>query len=310
MPAKRIIIGQRLSSAMHYKYVLWADVPAGNQLAYRNPTATSHYENISPTELQALRDGQVVERAGVCKASAGTTMATIQGTLEGYWTAFQNEITNEAPWADYGRYWSNVPAWNASTGVPWRWPTIDDNTAATFFTLTPVSAYAANKFHFVLFNNAPIATSQGLVVRIALVVILPGVTAVTGAAPSVWTLRRRENPTTAPSGAGVVVPSAADSAHVLPTQIGCWSAPGTAPAGGTLVPFIEFVPQADEQKVSTLDAPTVSALFSQSGGQVIYSAGNIVGSRALTIRPNQTLEVQQSATAGTGNCRVLCVFTL
>ena len=309
MPAKRIIIGKRLSTtAMSYEYILWVDVPAGNQLAYRNPAAVSAYENVTPAELQALRDGTVAERSGAYKASLGTPLATMQTTLEGHWTSFQNDVTAEIPWSEYGRYWSNVPAWNATTGVPWYWPQDADQSIPTFFALTPQSAFGANKFHFVLFNNAPVATSQGLILKVHLVVILPFTTAVTGVVPSIWTLRRRENPSTAPAG-GVVTPARADSGSLLPSQITCHNAPATSPAGGTLDIFNEFVPQADEQKLSTLDAPTITA-GRNFGGQMIYNAAELLGTRPITLRPNQTLEVQQSATAGTGNCRVFCVFTI
>ena len=310
MPAKRIIIGKRLSTlSMSYEYILWADVPAGNQLAYRNPAAVSAYENATAAELQAIRDGQVTEKAESFKASLGTSLATMQAVLEAKWTALQNSITAETPWDEYGRYWSNVPAWNATTGVPWYWPQDADPSIPSFSAFTALSAYAANKFHFVLFNNAPVATSQALILKVHLVAILPGTTVVTGVVPSVWTLRRRENLSTAPAG-GIVTPVSADSAHALPAQVTCHNAPTTSPTGGTLVPFLDFIPQADEQKLSTLDAPTVSALFSHCGGQVVYHAKDLGTVRPITIRPNQTLEVQQSATAGTGNCRVLCVFTV
>ena len=71
----------------------------------------------------------------------------------------------------------------------------------------------------------------------------------------------------------------------------------------------EFVPQADEAKLTTLDAPT-SAAVGTWGGVVVYRAADSPGLRPLTIWAGETLEVQQSATAGTGNARVLCLFTV
>jgi hypothetical protein len=227
--------------------------------------------------------------------------------LQSFWAAFQAEVSAETPWVEYGSFWSNVPAWNASPGVPWR-SIEEENGLPTFFALTSASALAANKFHLVLFNNAAGATSQAMVVKIRLVVMLPGQGGVTGVAPSVFTLRRRESPSTAPAGGGLTV-SASDSAQTLPTTITVHNAPTTAPAGGTLVLFNEFVPQADEQKLTTLDAPTMSSVLPW-GGIVVYRHGDTPGLKPITIRPNQTLEVQQSATSGTGNCRVLCVFTV
>lgn len=305
MPAKRIIICDK-TSAGAYRYVLWADVPAGNQTAYRSPTKASAYENITAAELQAIRDGLVAERVG-SYSSPGESVTAMQTNLQSFWTAFQSEITAETLWAEYGRFWSNVPAWNASPGVPMLLPDGEIG-LPTFFALTPVSVFGASKFHFVLFNNAAGATSQGLIVKVRMVVVLPGLAAVTGVAPSVWTLRRRESPTTAPAG-GVIAVASADSAHVLPGTITIHNAPTTAPLGGAAIVFNEFVPQADEQKLSTLDAPSFAAA-SPWGGVMVYRHGDMPGMRPIALRPNQCLEVQQSGTAGTGNCRVLCAFTV
>ena len=307
MPAKRVILLERdTTGAMRYGYVLWADVPAGNQLAYRNPSATSRHPNVTPAELQAIRDGLVVERSGMYKAASGTPLATMQTNLESQWQAFQSEVTAETKWAEHGRFWDGA-AWQASAGVPAA--RMSDGTAVgtpTYVALTPVSAYGANKFQFVLFNGISTTLGQGLVLRVRTVVILPGLVAVTGAAPSAWVLRRREGLTTAPAG-GTVTIVAADTAQPLPAGPSAHQAPTTAPAGGTVSVFTEFVPQADEQKVSTLDAPTMSGLY---GGQVVYDAAVVPRGQPITIRAGQALEVQQSAAAGTGNCRVLCVFTV
>lgn len=310
MPTKRIIITAKTPGPkVGFGYVLRADVPAANQPAYKDPSAVSAYKNCSAAELQDIRNGLVAERGGTILAAAGTPLATIQTSLEGYWTTFQNEVTAETVWGEYGRYWSNAPAWNASPGIPTLAGSVDEDLGIpTFFALTGVSAYAANKFQFTLYNGAG-STAAGLLLKIRLLVILSGVAAVTGAAPSVWSLRRRENPTTTPAGGTITVVST-DSAMALPAGISAHNAPTTSPAGGTTSTFVEFVPQADEQKLSTLDAPTALNVLNDFGGQIIYRAAFIPGCQPLTIRQGQTLEVQQSGTAGTGNCRVLCVFTV
>lgn len=310
MPAKRVILlGRTHPTAAFYRYVLWADVPSGNQIAYRNPSATSEYENATPAELQAIRDGLVAERVGQYQKDSAT-LATIQTALEAEQTSFQTEVTNQASWADYGRYWDGT-AWQVSPGVPMVAAKENGNGCSpSFIALTPVSAFGANKFHLVLHNSMPATVGQSLVVKVCLVVVLPGLAAVTGAAPSAFTLRRRSAPSTAPSGSGSFSVAPTDSAYPLPTAIVAYNAPGTAPSGGTTAVFNEFVPQADEQKLTTADAPTLAALFSGWGGQVVYKCSDIPHARPLAIRAGETLEVQQSATAGTGNCRILCLFTV
>lgn len=309
MPAKRAILLERTTpGASHYRYVLWADVPAANQIAYRNPAATSAFGNATPAELQAIRDGLVVERVGNYKHDSAA-IGTIQTWLEGQWTSFQADITAQSLWTDFGRYWDGA-AWQVSPGIPMASAKEVPEGIPSYLALTPVSAFAANKFHFVLHNGASITLGQSFVVKIRLVAILPGLSAVTGAAPSVWTLRRRQALTTPPSGTGGIVIASMDSAFVSPSIITNWNAPSVSPAGGTLVTINEFVPQADEQKMTTADAPTLGAMFSNWGGQVIYRSADAYPARPLTLRAGETLEVQQSATAGTGNARVLCLFTM
>lgn len=304
MPAKRVIIGNRTATG-GYNYVLWADVPAGNQIAYRDPNKRACHANATPAELQAIRDGLVAEKIGTY-SSPNDSLATMQTNLQSFWTAFQAEVTAEALWTEYGRFWDGT-SWIASPGVPWVIPDIE-NGLPTFIALSPVSAFAANKFHLVIFNNAAMATSQSLLVKIRMIVVLPGQAAVTGVASSVFTLRRRESPTTAPAG-GTFSASLMDSAHTLPSTITLHNGPTTAPAGGTTHIFNEFIPQADEQKLSTLDAASMMGLF-QWGGLTIYKASDVPSARPIVLRANQTLEVQQSATAGAGNCRILCLFTV
>ena len=311
MPSKRIIILNRLRpEAPHYRYVLWADVPAANQVAYRNPAASSAYENATPAELQALREGLVAETSGNI-VSDNDSLATMETKLQSLWSSFQAELTAQPNWSDYGRYWdSSGSVWVASAGVPLIASREAPEGMPTFRALTPVSAFAPLKWHFVLHNGNSTTLGQASVVKVRLIAVLPGFTAVTGVAPSAWSLVRRIGPTTPPSGTGGVTPVTHDSAQALPAGITAWNAPSVPPVGGTVSSFLSFVPQSDEQKLTTLDAPTIGPLLSGCGGQVIYRASDTYPAKPLVVRAGETLEVQQSATGGTGNCQILCVFTV
>jgi len=312
MPAKRVIILDRDSTgAAAYRAVLWADVPAGNQIAYANPSATSVYLNISSTELQAIRNGLVAEREELYVPSSGSpTLNDAQTYFQTAWTAFQALITAETGWADYGRYWNSSSVWNASPGIPSinTKPSVEG--LPSFVAITPVTAFAANRFHLVLFNGASSVVSQSTIVKIRLIAVLPSTTVVTGVLSSAWTINRRTGLTTNPSGTGSVTVGHYDSAQTLPSGIGVWAVPQTAPAGGTTTEFGSFVPQSDELKLTTADAATLATVFSSFGGQVVYNSRLLNPTIPLTIRPGQTLEVQQGATAGTGNVRIMCVFTV
>lgn len=309
MPAKRIIILERDEFNQQYRAVLWADVPVPNQIAYSDPLANSEVVNITPPELQAIRDGQVAEKVVTWQPSGVFSLALAQSVFEGRWNQFQADISASTNWVDFGRFWNNSGVWQASTGVPLANLKYIPEGQPTFIGCTPVSAFAVNKFHFVLFNNAPIATSGGLVVRIRKIVVQPGIPAVVGAAPSPFTLVRRTGLTTPPSGAGSMVATLLDTAQAIPLGIGMWNAPAVSPSGGTTMLFNEFMPQADELKLSTLDAPTMASIQS-FGGVTIYDANDLRPCCPLIVRPGQTLEVQQGATAGLGNCRIWCAFTI
>ena len=308
MPAKSCIALSRPKADMA-RFVLWADVPAGNQAAYVDPGATSAYENITPAELQAIRDGLVAEKVFEWLPSSGPlTWAAAAAAAVTEQAEWQAEVTAVAPWVDYGRFW-NGSTWSATTGVPMAGVKESAEGLPTFIVQTGVSAYAANKFHLVLYNGVATATGQSLVVKIRRLVWQPVPTVATGVLSGPWTAGRREGLTTAPAGTGGLTPTLMDSAQALPTGISAWGTPGTLPAGGTVRPVIAFVPQGDEIKVSTLDAPGRAAL-ADFGGVTVYDAGALRSCRPLVIRPGQTFEVQQDGTAGTGNGRLICVFTV
>jgi hypothetical protein len=172
----------------------------------------------------------------------------------------------------------------------------------TFIALTGISSFAASAFHFVLFNNNATA-----IVKVMLVVFLPTTTVRTGAMSGDWTLRHRRAPTTAPSGAAVTIESL-DSGDTLPTSITAHNKPTTSPAGGTTHTFNILKPQPDEIKLTTLDAPGMMALF-PFGGLTIFSAQALWPGKGIVLRQDQDLELQQDGTAGTGEGRILCIFT-
>lgn len=174
----------------------------------------------------------------------------------------------------------------------------------SFRVITPLSAFAASKFHLVLHNDG----AAGRILRLQLLVLLNDTAAVVGALSGIWTLRRRVGPTTPPSGAGGIAPIADDPVDAISAGIGAWNAPGTPPAGGVLETLHLFYPQPDEIKLTTIDAPTQEAGY-EFGGRIIYDAARIRDAKPITIRGSQTLEVQQDATAGLGNVRVLAHFT-
>ena len=310
MPAKRAIILDFDKPSQSYRAVLWADVPAGNQIAYANPNAQSLYPNITPAELQSIRDGAVTEKiVSYQQPSGAMNLGNAQSWIQSQWSDFQSDVTAEVSWAQFGAYLDSGGAWQATTGVPMAKLKDNGNDVPSFLAITGTSAFGSNKLHFVLYNGAASATSQGLIVRVRMVIVQPVSTAVTGANSSDWTLRRRQGTTTPPSGTGGVTVAPMDSGQALPTTITAWNAPQVAPSGGTLTTFNTFLPSADEQALSTLNQPGMAALTGWAG-QVVYKAADCRQTKPITLRPGEALEVLQGATAGTGNARVLVVFTV
>src|SRR3990167_2287021 len=298
--ATRII--QLGRSGDHISFALWASVPSGQEPRYRSRSSRSAYLGISATDLSALQNGIVAETVGQMSI-VGLSQAQIDAALQSLWQQYQTRITDGAEWAEYGRLWDGT-TWTA--GGPALVPPLTeqaDEDLPTFFALSPSSGFAANRFHLVLWN----ATTFYLV-RVRFLVLLPQQSAVTGVASSAWTLRRRRTPTTVPAG-GLITPISADSMIMLPPGLTIHAIPTTAPGGGTAQDILTFVPQADEQKLSPLDGPTFASL-QPFGGMALWSAASMKPAVPLVIRPQETLEVQQSATAGTGNVKLFMVFSV
>lgn len=305
MPAKRIIITDRTHD--RFGYILRADVPSGNQPAFRNSQAVCSFRNATSAELQEVRDGLVAEKSG--RLDFDAPIANVQSYLESRWTEWQAEVTAQTTWAEDGRSW-NGTSWAAPAGIPMA--SVEDTAPlglAAFDALTGTLAFTANRIQFALYNGVSATTSLGLAIRVRSLVHFSGRTAVTGVAPGVWTVRRRTGTTAIPAGTGGITPVSHDSTDVLFGGLTCWSNPQTAPAGGTLETLRQYLPQADEQKLTTADMPSMLAL-TPWGGQVIYAAANEPRAKPWTLRPGQCLEVVQDATAGTGGGQILCTFTV
>lgn len=298
MPSKRIAILDKTPT--HWNYILWADVPSGQEIKYQSPLNTSRYQGATPTDILALRNGTVVERFSQLPGSL--SLAAAEAAMQDAWTAFSSAITAGAEYMDYGTWW-NGTTW--TSGGPSTLVSITAKSTPvlpTWLVVTPVTGLAANKFQLVLFNNTTVYNCL-----MHLIVLKPETTVVTGAIGSNWNLRRRVSPTTNPAG-GTITPLPHDSSLVLPTGISLHIAPTTAPAGGTaqdLLPF--FMPVADELLVNTLNPPGFAACQPLCGVQ-IWNSSLLNPSVPLVIRPQQTLEVQQTTTAGTGNCRLFAMF--
>lgn len=175
-------------------------------------------------------------------------------------------------------------------------------TEKTFSAITPLSAFDANKFHLVLYNNSD------ELVKVRRIIIIPDATAVTGAMSGVWSLQKRIAPTTAPVG-GLITPTPHDELDTI-THITLHNAPTTPPAGGIVKVINRFFPQPDEIKLSTLDASSMMGL-TEGAGLCIYDARlGGEGVKPIILRKNETLEIQQDATGGTGNCRIYVLFTV
>lgn len=177
----------------------------------------------------------------------------------------------------------------------------------TYWALTGALTGTASRFQFVLYTNNATA-----IVHVRKVVVLYHSSAlVTGAFSGPWTQRLRTGLTTAPSGTGGLTISNFDSNDTLPSSITSFSNPSTVQAGGTTKDFSLFLPQPDEVKLSTLDAPTMTGLNEYAGLTIFDFSSLGPNAKPLTLRQNQCYEIQQDATAGTIQpLRILCIFSV
>lgn len=173
----------------------------------------------------------------------------------------------------------------------------------TFWALTGALVATASRLQLVLYNN----NATALVAVKKVVMLYPSSAPVTGVFSGLWTQRIRVGPTVDPAGNTISIFSF-DSADTLPSSITAHVAPTTTPSGGTTKDLHLFLPQPDEVKLSTLDAPT---LFSgQSFGGVTLWDHQELGpnSKTITLRQDQSYEIVQDAVAGTLQALRLLVF--
>lgn len=178
----------------------------------------------------------------------------------------------------------------------------------TYWALTGALTFTASRFQFVLYNNS----SLGAIVQVRKVVFLysSAVAVTTPVVSGPWSQRIRTAPTTDPSGAGSLTIQTMDSADTLPANITAFSSPGTPQAGGTAKDLSTFIPQPDEVKLTTLDAPTMASMNEYSGITLYDFSSLGPNAKPITLRQDQCYEIQQDATAGTGAAyRILCIFT-
>lgn len=177
----------------------------------------------------------------------------------------------------------------------------------TFWTITGSLTSTASRFQFVLYNNNATA-----VVRVKRLSMMP-VSATTVTTPvfsGPWTLRVRTGPTTDPTGTGTLTVVPFDSADSLPSSITAFSTPGTAPAGGTALEYMTFLPPPAQLIGTSTTVNATTNAFTSRGALILYESYAHDFSKPLTLRQDQCLEVQQDATAGTLTVyRIHCVFT-
>lgn len=180
----------------------------------------------------------------------------------------------------------------------------------TYWYTGPELALAASRYHFILGNLSNGSPNPYLVVRILHLGLKPVSTAANTSLGGYWTLRKRLAPTTAPGSLSESYYSL-DSQDTPPSsdvQIG--ANPATSPAGGTLIPYDDLIPvDGEEIHAGTLDLPGAS-LVRPFGGRALFSWKDIFPGKPIVIRSNEYLELQQGATAGTGNVIINCLFTI
>jgi len=172
----------------------------------------------------------------------------------------------------------------------------------TYFLLTGESAMAASKLHVVAFN----AAGSSIVVRVRMIVCKPTAGVVTGAISTALTLYRRAL-TNTPVGSGSSA-VATDTADATLSAFNVLIALTTNPTGSASTAYTNFIPQPDEVKLSTLDAPTMASM-QDFGGVVIYDHARLKGTKPITLRAAQSLEISQTGSAGVGNLQFLFVVT-
>lgn len=114
--ARKIIILDRVGmpSDRAFRVAFWLDVVAARRSFYANANATSAVVGATQAELDALKNGSVVERVEAILRPAGTSQAAMQTTLEARHAQYQQELTDRNPWERYGTSWDGT-TWTSVT---------------------------------------------------------------------------------------------------------------------------------------------------------------------------------------------------
>jgi hypothetical protein len=112
VPSKLVIVLES-PRANSYRYVLWADVPAARQSMYAQVGKVSAWKNASTADNAALAAGSVVESVDQFDVAPGTTLASVQATLQAAQVAYQASITAANPWNRYGTFFDGT-SWTAA----------------------------------------------------------------------------------------------------------------------------------------------------------------------------------------------------
>lgn len=118
--ARKIIILEKLDSPPglnHYRYALWADVPAARQPYYANTSTDPNVvvtavKDATAGEIAAIKAGQIAERVAEQQWATGVSLVSIQGQLITAFNDFQAEVTAYNPWLRLGTFWDGT-SWTA-----------------------------------------------------------------------------------------------------------------------------------------------------------------------------------------------------
>lgn len=103
----KIIILERINepSDFSFRFAMYAVAPASRESKYADATKTSAVATIDPADLQAIKEGKIIESIETAEFVAGTPIKTIQDELIKRQEAFQAKVDATNPWKYYGTAW-------------------------------------------------------------------------------------------------------------------------------------------------------------------------------------------------------------
>jgi len=108
--ATRIVILEKIE-AQRWRYVMWADVPAGRESHYADPNKKSAYKDISASDLTKIQAGTIVEAVDIVAVAPGSGITVVEAALQDSFAAYQSSVTSGNPWIRYGSIWDDVAGW-------------------------------------------------------------------------------------------------------------------------------------------------------------------------------------------------------